>query len=155
MMPVKPVPDGFQTVTLYLMVHDGAALIDFAVRAFGAVEMHRMLRPDGGIMHAQLQIGSSFVMLGDASEQWPAMPTGLYLYVEDADATFTRAIEAGAKPLMPLMDQFWGDRMGGVADPQGNHGWIATHIEDVPEAEMPERAKAAMAAMAAGCQPPA
>lgn len=151
-MPVKPVPDGFQTITPYLMVRDGTSLIEFAIQAFGAVATHCMRRPDGRIMHAQLQIGSSFVMLGEATEQWPAMPTGLYLYVEDADATFARAIEAGAKPLMPMMDHFWGDRMGGVVDSQGNQWWIATHVEDVPEAELAERAKAAMAA---GCQPPA
>jgi PhnB protein len=151
-MAVKAVPDGYATVTPYLMVPDPAALIEFLVRAFGAEEMHRMAGPNGHIMHAQVRVGSSFLMMGGSTEQWPAMPAGFYLYVEDADATFARALEAGGTVVMPMADQFWGDRMGTVADPQGNHWSIATHIEDVPPEEMARRSEAAMAA---GCQPPA
>jgi PhnB protein len=110
-MAVKAVPEGFQTITPYLVVPDAAALIDFLRRAFGAEETHRTKRPDGSIMHAQVKIGSSMLMMSSATPQWPARPSGLYLYVEDADRWHQRAIEAGATSVLEPMDAFWGDRM--------------------------------------------
>jgi PhnB protein len=144
-MSVKAVPEGYETVTPYLMVPDPAALIEFLETAFGAQDVHRMTGPDGRIMHAQVRVGTSFLMMGGATEQWPAMPASFYLYVEDADATFDRALQAGGTLMMPMGDQFWGDRMGTVADPQGNHWSIATRIEEVSPEEMAARSQAAMA----------
>lgn len=143
-MTIDPVPPGFHTVTPYLMAADPAALIDFLKVAFAAEEMHRTLRPDGGIMHAQVRIGDSMVMMGGEMPGWPAMPSGLYLYVAQADDTFARAIDAGATSVMPPSDQFWGDRMGGVKDAWGNFWWIATHVEEVPAEEIARRAEAEM-----------
>ena len=140
-MTIDPVPQGFHTVTPYLVADDPAALIDFLTRAFDAEEMHRTHRPDGGVMHAQVRIGNSMVMMGGSMPDWPAMPTGLYLYVAEADKTFARAIEAGATSVMPPSDQFWGDRMGGVKDAWGNFWWIATHVEEVPPEEIAKRAQ--------------
>jgi PhnB protein len=147
-MAVKAVPEGFQTITPYLVVPDAAALIDFLRRAFGAEETHRTKRPDGSIMHAQVKIGSSMLMMSSATPEWPARPSGLYLYVEDADRWHQRAIEAGATSVLEPMDAFWGDRMGGVLDMAGNHWWIATHREDVPEDEIARRATAELASRA-------
>lgn len=141
---VAPIPDGFHTVTPYLVVTDPAQLIEFLVEAFDAVEIHRVQRHDGSIMHAQVQIGNSMLMMGGATTEYPAMPAGIYLYVENADATYEKALAAGASSLMSPSDEFWGDRMGGVRDPSGNCWWIATHVEDVPEDEMARRAEAAM-----------
>ena len=141
---IAPVPPGFHTVTPYLMAADPAALIDFLKAAFDAEEMHRTLRPDGGIMHAQVRIGDSMLMMGGAMTDWPAMPAGLYLYVAEADETYARAIDAGATSVTPPSDQFWGDRMGGVKDTWGNFWWIATHVEDVAPEEIAKRAQAAM-----------
>lgn len=139
-MVVQKIPDGFHTITPYLVVMDPAALIDFLKAAFDAEEMHRTNRPDGNIMHAQVKIGSSMLMMGGATPEWPAMPAGLYLYVDDADSTYERALAAGATSVMEPMDAFWGDRMGGVKDGSGNFWWIATHIEDVPQDELARRA---------------
>ncbi len=120
MMTVKPIPDGFHSVTPYLIVEGVPGLIDFLKAAFDAKEIHRTDLPDGRVMHAQLQIGDSMVMMGEAMEGLPAKPASLYLYVHDADAVYKRALEAGAESLMEPADQFYGDRNAGVKDPTGN-----------------------------------
>lgn len=141
---VEACPKGFHTITPYLVVTDPSALIEFLKNAFNAVEIHRVQRHDGSVMHAQVQIGDSMLMMGGATAECPAMEAGIYLYVEDSDALYARAVAAGATSLMPPTDEFWGDRMGGVRDPSGTCWWIATHVEDVPEDELARRAEAAM-----------
>lgn len=139
---VTPIPAGHRTVTPYLMVHDPKALIDFTVKAFDAVPSLCHVSPEGTVMHAEIQIGNSMIMLGAATPEWPAMAAAIHLYVEDADAFYRRALEAGAVSIMELADQFYGDRSGGVKDPWGNVWWIATHKEDVSEEEFTRRAAA-------------
>jgi uncharacterized glyoxalase superfamily protein PhnB len=140
-MPAKPIPTGYHTVTPYLMVSDAPATIEFLKKAFGAEESHPpMSGPDGKIMHADLKIGDSHVMLGEGNDQWPASPTALHLYVEDADAVYKRAVAAGGKPTVEPMDQFYGDRSGCVKDTDGNLWWIATHKEDLSVPELKKRA---------------
>lgn len=153
---VAPVPAGYHTVTAYLTVNDGARAIEFYTRAFGARETSRMPGPGGKLMHAELKIGDSYVMLSD---EFPGMssckaPTSLggttvtmFLYLPDVDAAFKRAVEAGCKVIAPLTDMFWGDRFGKLEDPFGNQWSMATHKEDVSPAEMGQRARAAMAKM--------
>jgi uncharacterized glyoxalase superfamily protein PhnB len=143
-MAVRPIPEGFHTVTPYVVVSGASKLIDFLKQAFDAREVHRMARPDGVIMHAQVRIGDSFIMLADAGGPWPAMPTAIYLYVPDTDAAYRSALAAGSTSLMEPADQFYGDRNAGVKDPTGNQWWIATHIEDVSTEELHRRAEAAM-----------
>ncbi len=142
MMEVKPIPDGFHSVTPYLIVEGVPGLIDFLKAAFEAKEIHRTELPDGQVMHAQLQIGDSMVMMGEAMESFPAKPASLYLYVHDADAVYKQALEAGAESLMEPADQFYGDRNAGVKDPTGNTWWIGTHVEDVGQEEVVRRAAA-------------
>lgn len=141
-MAVNPVPDGYHTVTPYLIVEGVAKLIDFMTQAFGAKESHRTTLPDGSIMHAEVRIGDSAVMMGEAKGQWKPMPASLYLYVNDTDAVYQRALQAGASSIMEPADQFYGDRNAGVKDPSGNSWWIATHIEDVSPGELAKRAEA-------------
>ena len=154
-MAVKPIPEGYRTVTPYLAVDDAAEAIEYYKKAFGAKERVRMETPDEKIGHAELEIGDSLVMLSDpipeATTRTPKELGGtsasVFLYVEDVDAVVKRAVEVGATVTMEVADQFWGDRFGSVQDPFG-HSWsIATHVEDVPPEEMAERAKKAMAAM--------
>jgi PhnB protein len=140
-MAVTPIPEGYHSVTPYLTVSDPGALIDFVKQAFGAEEILRMERADGSIGHAEVRIGDSVVMLGGANEQWGAMPGMVHLYLEDVDAAYQRALEAGAESVQEVADQFYGDRSGGVRDRLGNVWWIATHVEDVPEDEMARRAE--------------
>lgn len=142
---VKPVPDGFHTVTPYLVVEGVPRLIDFLTQAFHGKEEHRQMRPDGAVLHAQVRVGDSPIMMGEASEMWPAMPGSIYLYLEDVDDAYNRAIRAGATTIMEPMNQFYGDRMGGVKDPVGNSWWLSTHVEDVPPDEMDRRAAALFA----------
>lgn len=137
--PVRPIPEGYHTVTPYLLVEDAAGLIPFLELAFGATLLGRHDSPDGRLMHASLQIGDSKVMMGQAAEQWPAMPAMLHLYVEDVDAVYRQAVEAGARSIREPEDQFYGDRSGGVIDPAGNQWWITTHIEDVSDEEIARR----------------
>lgn len=154
-MAVRPIPEGYNTLTPYLAVEDAERAIEFYKDAFGAEETIRMPGPDGSIAHAELQIGDSKVMLSDPFPQSnvrpPAErggPTGsVFMYVDDADAVFEQAQTAGATVSMPLEDMFWGDRFGSLTDPFGHVWSVATHIEDVPEAEMAERAATAMAEM--------
>jgi uncharacterized glyoxalase superfamily protein PhnB len=141
-MAVKPIPDGYHSVTPYLAVEGAAKLMEFLKRAFDAVEVECMRRPDGSIHHAEMKIGDSIVMLGDAGGPWKPRPSTLYMYVNDTDATYRRALEAGATSLMEPATQFYGDRNGGVQDPTGNFWWIATHVEDVSPEELRRRAEA-------------
>jgi PhnB protein len=154
-MAVKPIPDGYHTVTPYLAVDSAADAIEYYKKAFGAKERLRMEAPDGKIGHAELEIGDSLVMLSDPFPQASTRPpkelggtsASVFMYVEDVDAVVKQAVDAGATVTMEVADQFWGDRFGSVQDPFGHVWSIATHVEDVPPAEMAERAKAAMAAM--------
>jgi uncharacterized glyoxalase superfamily protein PhnB len=141
-MAVQPVPEGFHTVTPYLVVDGAAPLIDFLKQGFGAEETHRSKRPDGTIMHAQVRIGDSMVMLADATKEHPAAPCSLYLYVKDVDALYARAMKAGATSIMKPENMFYGDRNGGVMGPGGVQWWIGTHVEDLSEAEIEKRAAA-------------
>lgn len=138
-MPVKPIPDGYHTVTPFLLVKDASNVIDFLKQAFGAVESSRHAMPDGKIMHAELRIGDSNIMLAEASEKWPASPSMLYLYVNDVDSVYKKAVQAGGKSLREPTNEFYGDRSAGVMDSSGNQWWIATHIEDVSPEEMKKR----------------
>ena len=137
-MAVKAIPDGYHSVTPYLIVKGAEQLIDFLKEAFGAQETFRMPGPEG-IMHAEVRIGDSAVMMSDAMAEFGPMPTMIHLYVEDVDAVYKRALEAGATPVQELKDQFYGDRAGGVRDAFGNLWYIATHVEDVPFEELERR----------------
>jgi len=141
-MSVRPIPEGYHSLTPYLCIKGAAKLIDFLKQAFAAKELHRSTRPDGSVWHAELNIGDSRLMMAEASDQWPPMPCALYLYVEDVDATYRKAIAAGATSLGEPVDQFYGDRSGGVKDPAGNTWWIGTHVEDVAPEEMARRQQA-------------
>ena len=155
-MAVKPIPEGYHSVTPYLAVDDAAGAIEYYKKAFGAKERVRMDAPDGKIGHAELEIGDSLVMLSDpfpdASTRPPSKLGGtsasVFLYVKDVDAVVGKAVKAGATVTMEVADQFWGDRFGSIKDPFGHVWSIATHVEDVAPEEMAERAKQAMAATA-------
>ena len=155
-MAVKPIPEGYHSVTPYLAVDDASAAIEFYKRAFGATERMRMPAPNGKIAHAEIEIGDSLIMMSDPFPQSTIRPpterggptTSLFLYVEDVDAVVRKAVDAGATLASPVQDQFWGDRWGTVTDPFGHHWQIATHVEDVPPEEMERRAAEAMGAMA-------
>jgi PhnB protein len=155
-MPAKPVPEGYHTLTPYLAVDDATAAIEFYQRAFGAKERVRMHGPDGMIAHAELEIGDSKVMLADPFPQSSTRPpkelggtsVGIFVYVENVDEVFQKAVDAGATATMEPDDQFWGDRFGSVTDPFGHSWQISTHVEDVPPEEMEKRSKEWMAQMA-------
>jgi PhnB protein len=149
-MAVKPIPDGYHTVTPYLIVEGASSLIEFLKEAFDAQETERVVQPDGTIMHAEVRIGDSVVMLSDAMGERKPMPTSIYLYVNDADATYQRALQAGATSMMELANLFYGDRHGSVKDPAGNYWSIATHIEDVPREELAKRVEDFMKQQAGG-----
>ena len=138
-MTVKAIPEGYHTVTPYLITREAARVLEFAKQAFGAVEVERHEDGQGRIQHAAIRIGDSMVMLGQSTDDWKEMPAMLHLYVPDADATYRRAIDAGGKSVREPRDEFYGDRSGGVQDPAGNQWWIATHIEDVTPEEMERR----------------
>ena len=144
-MPVKPIPDGYHSITPYLVVPGVAKLLDFLKQAFGAEPTHPpMTKPDGTVMHAEVQIGDSRIMMGDASgAKSGSMPAVLYLYVPDCDAVYRRALQAGGTSISEPADQFYGDRHGGIMDPSGNQWWVATRKEDVSSEEMMKRAQAA------------
>ena len=144
-MAVKPIPNGFHTITPHLTVHNAAKLVDFLEKAFGAKKRFPPLtRPDGAIMHVQMEIGDSLIMIGEPMGKNNPIPGNLYLFVQDVDATYQRAIQEGATSLMPPADMFYGDRTGAVLDICGNQWVIATHIEDVSRDEMQKRADAFM-----------
>jgi PhnB protein len=137
----KPVPDGYHTITPYLVVDGADKVIRFMREAFGAQPLFEpMMRPDGKIMHAEFKIGDSVVMIADASERAQATSDMLHLYVPNVDAVYQKALKAGATSLTEPADQFYGDRSGGVRDPAGNRWHIGTHIEDVSPAELKKRA---------------
>jgi PhnB protein len=146
-MPVKPIPDGYHSVTPYLIVDGAAKAIDFYKRAFGATELMRMEMPGDKVGHAEIQIGNSRIMLADEFPEMDARgphalggsPVGLMIYVPDVDAQFKTAIAAGAKELRPLQDQFYGDRSGTLVDPFGHKWTIATHKEDLSDEEIKKR----------------
>jgi uncharacterized glyoxalase superfamily protein PhnB len=142
-MAVKAIPEGYHSVTPTLVVKGAARLIDFVKAAFGAEEAFRMPTPNGDIMHAEVRIGNSVVMLEDAIRQAP-ITSSLFLYVSDVDGIYQSALKAGASSLAEPADMFWGDRMAQVKDAFGNSWAIATHVEDIPPEEMEKRAAAAM-----------
>jgi uncharacterized glyoxalase superfamily protein PhnB len=143
-MPVKPIPDGYPAVTPYLMVPEAARFIEFLSSVFGARVTEQLRRPDGKIGHTEVRVRDSMIMLSEASDVRPATPVMLHFYVEDVDATFERAVRAGATVVSKPANQFYGDRSGGVKEPCGNTIWIATHVEDVPPDELQRRAAQAM-----------
>jgi PhnB protein len=148
---VKPIPDGYHSVTPYLIIKGAAAAIDFYRNVFGAVELFRMPKPDGGIGHAEIRIGDSSVMLADEHPEMGILgPQSLggtsvhiLLYVEDVDSVAARAVSAGMKVLRPVQNQFYGDRSGNFEDHFGHRWTVATHVEDVSPEEMARRAAAA------------
>jgi PhnB protein len=135
----KPIPDGFTSVTPYLVVPDVKGLMDFLTRAFGATVHFKMEMPGGVIGHADMLVFGSHVMMGQAGAHHPPVPAMLYLYVEDADAVHARALAAGGTLDQPVRDQFYGDRSGSVKDSNGNIWWIATHKEDLSPDEIGRR----------------
>lgn len=146
----KPIPDGYHTVTPYLIMKNAANALEFYKKAFGATELFRMPGPDGRVMHAEIQVGDSRIMLADECPEMNARspqslggsPVSLLLYVQNVDSFFNQAVSAGAKVDRPIKDQFYGDRSGSLSDPFG-HAWhVATHVEDVPPAELQKRAAA-------------
>jgi len=146
---VQPVPDGYHTVTPYLVLRDAKGAMEFYRRAFGAETKTSMPAPDGRIMHAEMKIGNSMVFMADEFPEWSpetkspqtvgCVTGSTFLYVPDVDTVFKRAVDAGAKVVMPVTDMFWGDRFGKVTDPYGHHWGIATHTEDVAPEEMKKR----------------
>ncbi len=150
---VKAIPDGYHTVTPYIIVSDASAAIEFYGRAFGAEEIYRMQAPGAPVMHAEIRIGDSVVMLSDENPSMGALspesiggsPASLLIYLEDVDAGHARALEAGATELMAPEDMFWGDRFARVADPYGHVWALASHVEDVDPEEMERRFAAMMA----------
>ena len=152
----QPIPEGYSTLTPYLAVEDAATAIDFYTRAFGAKERVRMAGPGGSVMHAEIEIGDSVLMLADPFPQSSTTPpkelggttVSLMFYVEDTDAIYQQAIAAGATSLMEPVDMFWGDRFSSVQDPFGHSWTIATHVEDVSPEEMQKRSEEWMSQMA-------
>jgi PhnB protein len=156
-MPEKPqaVPPGFHTLTPHLIVRDAARAITFYENAFGAQLLGKMLTPDGKVMHAAMKVGDSMLMLNDEFPEWGALSpvssggsgVTLHMYLENVDAAFQKAVSAGAEVKMPVMDQFWGDRYGIVADPFGHKWSLATHIRDVSPQDMARAQAEAMEKM--------
>ena len=159
-MPVKAIPEGYHTATPCLVVRNAAQAIEYYKKTLGAQEIMRMPMPDGKVGHAEIRIGDSVIMLGDESERNVSKAPqtlggttgGVMLYLEDVDAAFKRAVDAGAKSVMPPMDMFWGDRYGQFIDPFGQVWSVATHKEDVTPAEMDRRAQAFYAQMSKEAQ---
>ena len=147
---VKPIPEGYHSITPYLIVKDGVRAIEFYERAFGARELFRMMRPDGRVGHAELEIGDSRVMLADEHPEMGYVgprtiggtPVSLHLYVDDVDRRFRQAIDAGGVEKRPVEDQFYGDRSGTFEDPYGHLWHLATHKEDLSPEEISKRADA-------------
>ncbi|MEW6049727.1 MAG: VOC family protein [Candidatus Zixiibacteriota bacterium] len=139
-MTVKPIPDGYHSVTPYLVVKGAVKLIEFLEGAFGGKVSEKMMRPDGTVGHTEVRIGDSVLMLSDATGPHKPMPSCLYHYVNDVDTVYRRALQAGGTSMAEPANQFWGDRCCGVVDPSGNSWWIATRVEEVPLAELERRA---------------
>ena len=151
-MAVKAIPEGYHSITPYLIVRDAARAIDFYTRAFGATELFRLDAPGGKVGHAELQFGDSRIMLADEFPEMGARspqtiggsPVHLLLYVEDVDSVFRQAIAAGAVEARPVKDQFYGDRSGNLTDPFGHSWTVATHTEDLSPEELERRSQEAM-----------
>ena len=141
-MPANPIREGFHSITPYLFARNASRLIEFLSAAFGGELISRMERPDGLIMHAEMRIGDSMLMLGDGTGKFPPMPTSIYLYVPDCDAVYRRALTAGGKSISEVRDLPSGERYGGIEDPCGNIWWVATHVEDLSPEEQNRRWKA-------------
>jgi PhnB protein len=137
---VRLIPEGYHSVTPWIISRDSARLIEFLTAAFGAEEIARVVGDDGSIGHAEVRIGDSVVMMFDAKSHWPDTPAFLRLYVADGDAVFQQALRAGATSVTEMTHLFWGDRVGRVRDPFGNLWWIQTRIENVSPEEMERRA---------------
>jgi PhnB protein len=146
-MTVKPIPDGYHSITPYLIVRDAARALDFYKKAFGAVELLRMAHPTGKIGHAEIKIGDSIIMMADefpdhdirSPESFGGSPVSLLLYVEDVDTAFPQAIAAGGTVVKPIADQFYGDRSGMLKDPFGHTWSISTHKEDLTPEQVQQR----------------
>lgn len=156
-MSVNPIPEGYHTVTPYVIVDGAADALEWYAKAFNATEMLRLPGPDGKLMHCEFKIGDSPIMMADGCPEMNAKgpqayggsPVSICLYVEDVDALFKQAIDAGGKELRPVTDQFYGDRMGTLEDPFGHTWSIGTHMEDLTEEEVGERFQAMMSQGAA------
>ena len=150
---VKPIPEGYRTVTPYLAIKNAAKALEFYKRAFGATESYKLMMPDGRVGHAEIRLGDSLVMLADefpeyggkAPDTLGGSPVSLHLYVEDVDPFVKKALAAGAKERKPVTDQFYGDRSGQLEDPFGHLWWVATHKEDVAPEAMQTRVEAMFA----------
>jgi len=140
-MPVKTIPDGYNTVTPWIISKDSAKLIEFSEQAFNAKEQpgSRIKNTDGSIGHVEVKLGDSIIMLFDSHESWSATPAFLRLYVADVDSIYEQALSCGAFEVTKPTDLFWGDRVGRVRDPYGNIWWLQTHVIDVPAAQMESR----------------
>ena len=138
---LSPIRKGFRAITPYLFAQDAAHLIEFISKAFGGEESYRKERPDGAVIHAEMRVGDSMLMLGEATPQFGPMPASVYLYVTDSDSVYQRALSVGGISVFPIMTLPNGERYGGVKDPFGNIWWIATHVEDVPPDEEERRWK--------------
>jgi PhnB protein len=158
----NPIPQGYRTITPYLRIRGCSDAIAFYQKAFGAEELMRMPGPDGtSIMHAELRLGDSMLMVSDEHKDWGVVgpqtlggtAVGIHLYVPDVDASFKRAVDAGCQVTMPPTNMFWGDRFAKVKDPFGHEWGIATRVEDVPPAELAKRSEAAMKEMQASRPP--
>ena len=159
-MAVKPIPEGYHSVTPYLIIKGAADAIEFYKKAFGATELFRFPAPDGKIGHAEIKIGDSPIMLADefaemgykGPQALGGSPVSLMIYLEDVDTVFNRAVEAGASVKEAVQDKFYGDRTGTLTDPFGHVWHVSTHKEDVSMEEMEERAKQASAKASGGGQ---
>ncbi len=140
-MAVRYIPDGYHSVTPYMLVGDVDQLVDFLTAAFGAEEKERVPNQDGKTRHAEVLIGDSYVMMGRAQDEFPPLPCMLYIYVPDTDATYAQALTAGAKSMQEPQDMFYGDRNAIVADPTGNTWCIATHQDTLTPGELAKRAE--------------
>ena len=138
-MEVKPIPEGYHTITPYLSVKDARGFMDFLTKALGAEEIYTSHTEDGNVMHAEIKIGDSMMMISEAGEKNPATNGNFYLYVTDTDAAYKKAVGAGAISIMEPADQFYGDRTAGVKDSFGYNWWFGTHVEDVSPEEMDRR----------------
>ena len=154
-MPVKPIPEGYHTLTPFLTVRNAVKAIEFYKQAFGAQERGVAKDPTGKVMHAEVKIGDSIIMLSDEFPEFGSLSPesggspsmGLHIYIENVDQAFDRAVNAGAKVEMPVMDQFWGDRYGRLKDPFGHKWSIATHTKDMSADEMKHAVDEAMSKM--------
>ena len=138
-MSIKPIPDNYPRVSPYLLSNDVGKTIDFVKDVFGAKEIERMTLPDGTVNHGEVRIGDSVIMIGKANPQFPPSSPMLYVYVEDTDTAYKKALNAGAASIMEPSNQFYGDRNAGVKDSDGIQWWIASHVEDVSAEEMQKR----------------